>query len=92
MRNPYLTKGMEKVLRIMDTEEEELVFEKGAGWWVGEHKTSGKVGLRLLRFCLVKEDGFPGQMLRLYINGDGKKALTDPLFVPPIVEVLKNTN
>lgn len=91
MRSPYLTIGMERVLREMRDQDEELVYEPGGGgWWVGLKKTSGQVGNALLRLCLIHREEYEGGRLERYsLNEDAKRVLEDSDYVPLIVQVAR---
>ena len=87
-KSKYLTKRMYEVLKALaDDVETDLVWEKGAGWWIGFHRTHGKTALALVRLCLVNEDSIArdGTYCRYDINEHGEAAIKDPDFVPPIV-------
>lgn len=82
-RNKWLTRGMERVLREMLVHHEELVYEPGAGWWIGERQTSGAVAFRLLRLVLVRECMDSHESFqRFEINEDGRKILKGPGYAP----------
>ena len=75
-----LTRGQRRALRIMNREDEPLTYEKGAGWWLGNDKSNGKLGLGLLRLCLISPDSFGDDQYQNYwINSSGLRALNgDP--------------
>lgn len=50
-----LTSRESDVLKRM-IDGEELVFSKGAGWYIGENKTSGRLVNNLLRYVSITED------------------------------------
>lgn len=90
MRNIFLTRAMENVLRIMRDEEEYIIVE-GAEAWVGSHKTNVATVHHLLRLCLVSQEQGPGEdkIQHYNINEDGRKVLEDPLYTPRIVKELQ---
>lgn len=69
-----LTAKQRFVLNKLLNEEEELVYEEGAGWWIGEDRTNGKLANSLLRACLISDCSF-GSVLRFSINQTGRNAL-----------------
>lgn len=91
-RNPYLTAGMERVLKAMDAEgpDGELTVE-GREAWYGLERTSVAMVYRLLRLCLLHDDTKDGATTdsnyRYYsLNEEGRKILRDPAYVPLIVK------
>ncbi len=85
-RNRYLTAGMERVLREMRDQDEELVYEPKAGWWVGLRRTGGKVALQLLRLCLLHGENFEGGVFERYsLNEEALKILADDFYIPLII-------
>jgi hypothetical protein len=85
--NKFLTKGCERVLRE-SLAGEDLVRESGAGWWIGDRKTSGPVAMRLLRLCLISPDAFNGIDVEHYhVNEDGKKCLESDEYIPTILRI-----
>ena len=53
---------------------DDLVFEQGAGWWIGERRTNGQLGLSLVSLALVSKDSSSG-IDRYEINETGRRAL-----------------
>ena len=95
-RSRFLTPGMERVLRWMaaDGEERELVTEAGEAWY-GHNRTSIATVNRLLRLCLLHDDGGDGAMgdekfRRYSLNEEGYQIVTDPEYVPLIVKHLSS--
>jgi hypothetical protein len=84
--NPYLTRGMFRALTEMERDDEELVWEKGGGWWIGDRRTNGKVGIRLLLLCLVSasQDSHTGKFERYDINEEGRRIIREDDYVPLI--------
>lgn len=65
--------------RIESSEEKELVWERGNGWWVGYYRVRASTCKLLLQFCLISEDQFStATMKRFTLNGYGRKVLSDP--------------
>ncbi len=90
-RNPYLTPAMERVLKIMRDDEDDLVQE-GRECWVGDHRTSSAVVKRLLQFCLIRPDGQnrgDGKFWRYTITSCGTRCLGDKNYTPMIVSELR---
>lgn len=92
-----IPKGVQNLLRrILASEDEEIVYEKGAGWWIGDDRTSGRYPLMAIRLCLLSCDelrGFGGRgMERWTINEEGRKAAADASYEPLIIEALRKRN
>lgn len=53
-----LTSGQRKALEFLRDDEEygDMVYESKNGWWLGTHRTNGKLSLSLIRLCLVTID------------------------------------
>ncbi len=76
---------MEKVLRLMRDEDEDLVTE-GLECWVGLTRTSRTVVHSLLGLCLIKQDEYTVSSFRRYVlSEDGTKILADPVYIPRIL-------
>jgi len=71
-----LTKRQREVLTILSSGEE-LVFEKGAGWWLGLDRVGGKLPITLLRHMTIRADDYSSSVQRYTINETGRKSLTD---------------
>jgi len=88
-----LTPGIRAVLQEM-SKGEELVFETGGGWWIGDRRTNGSIAMKLLRFCLITSDSYNeidearGYLVRYSINEDGLALLNDPYYVPRVVRAM----
>lgn len=54
--NAWLTKGSHAVLKLLlESEDREITWEKGAGYWIG-YKRVGSRGVEdLLRLCLLRK-------------------------------------
>ncbi len=91
-RNKYLTKNMERILdwmrtnAVSDEPDEELTRAEPGGWWMGHTRVSGATCGRLLRLCLISENGRSGESTWYILNEDGRKVLDDPEYTPRIVE------
>ena len=89
-RNPYLTPGMETALRAVAEEDGDLVIEDRE-CYAGLHRTNVATAHRLLRLCLIKEDGenHPDGFERYVITSCGRNVLHSPEAIPTIVVVLE---
>lgn len=77
--------------RIARAEDEELVYEQGAGWWIDTAEVSGKVANELLRFCLVHAEHEHGAAFERYtVNEEGRALLADASYEPKIREALRS--
>jgi hypothetical protein len=53
--NSWLTKASLKVIEAVQADEEqEITWEKGAGYWVGDSRVNTKACEELLRLCLIR--------------------------------------
>lgn len=68
-----LTKRQRELLEILKGGDEALVYDKGAGWWVGLERTSGRTAYWFIRNMLVSEDSYSED--HFYINRTGTEAL-----------------
>jgi len=90
-RNSYLTRAMERCLRQMRAEEEDLVKDPGeACSWVGLTRYHPGTVKRLLQLVLISGEfsDRPGACDRFHINEDGEGVLDDPTYVPRMVRAL----
>ena len=70
-----LTKREREVLQKMQ-EGEDLVYETGGGWWIGDEPTNGKLAIRLIAMAVISQEEYCGEGVeRYYINGTGKRLL-----------------
>ena len=71
-----LTKRQREVLQaLLDDDGIDLAHNKGAGWWIGDRQTNGKLVNSLLRRCLLREISFQDGIIRYTINESGERAL-----------------
>src|SRR5690349_8781387 len=90
-RNSYLTRAMERCLRQMRAEEEDLVKDPGERCsWVGLTRYHPGTVKRLLQLVLISGEfsDRPGACDRFHINEDGEGVLDDPTYVPRLVRAL----
>ena len=74
-----LSIAQRKVLLKMK-EGEELINEKGAGWWIGLRRTNGRLVYNLLRMCAISQDTFSKDNYQIFnINETGRKLLEDKM-------------
>ncbi len=77
------------LIRIRDSEDGELVYEKGAGWWVGYDRVSAQVVHGLLNKVLIRDTDNTAGVLEIYeLNEEGEQAAVDPSYVPSIGKLL----
>lgn len=85
--------GVRNLLRrVQASEDQELVYERGAGWWVGCDQVAGRYARLAIQLVLVGLDGFSRVghgMERYHVNEEGRRALGDPAYVPTIVKHLR---
>jgi hypothetical protein len=73
-----LTRGEREVLqRLHNQTRIDIVYEKGAGWWLGNRRLSSKLAKSLLQKCLIRADSMnsPGVFERYIISPSGERAL-----------------
>jgi hypothetical protein len=91
--NRFLTRGTHAVLKRMRDDPDadgEIVWEKGAGWWVGNHRTSASVGKGLLQLCLLHDEGGNSENFKRYtLNSDGRNIIDNVNYVPTIILSLR---
>lgn len=75
-------------VRISESEDEELTYERGAGWWVGFDRVRGTVCKEALRFCLLRVDSFcDGDDYQIYeLNEEGRALVDDASYEPEILK------
>lgn len=86
--NRYLTPAMERVLRQMRGEDEELVKEEGdAFWWCGLKRVHPSTVNALHRLVLISGECGSGRAAldRFHINEDGRACLESADYVPRII-------
>jgi hypothetical protein len=73
-----LTKMGRRILMTLNEHPDDfdLVYEEGAGWWLGNERVSGKAVWCLIRDCLISRDNDPdAELERWSINQSGCRAL-----------------
>lgn len=74
-----LTNGQRRALEFLRDDEEygDMVHELGNGWWLGTHRTNGKLALGLIRLIFVTREQFSNndKYERWEINETGLRAL-----------------
>lgn len=78
--------------RILESEDQEVVYERGAGWWVGEDRTTGRWPRLALTLALVSptQDTHVGHGLERYeVNEEGRKLVQDPAYQPELLRHLR---
>ena len=90
MRNKHLTAGMHNLLWfIRDSDEEEVVYSKGGGWWVDITEVSGRVVKALLKLCLLRDVSDSENFLRYTLNEESIRVLDEPNYEPMMIEHLR---
>lgn len=92
----HVPNGVVNLLRRIQAVSEEdggqeLVYERGAGWWVGLDRTSGRAPRQAIQLVLLhlEGDGRVGDFERWTLNEDGRRVLEDPTYRPPILDALE---
>lgn len=89
-RSPYLTVGMLNMLQmLLESEDGEVVYEKGGGWWIDLEQVSGRVVKSLLELCLVSERSYSETVRRYVLNSEGRQIFEDPHYVPGIIRAVR---
>lgn len=87
--SPYLTPAGARVLRWMIDEGEELVVE-GVSAYVGLHRTSSRVAIKLLEWCLIRRVEMNGVSATYYkVTSDAAQCLANPDYEPRWAEALR---
>lgn len=93
MKEPVVPVGVLNLLRRVDADEDqELVYETGAGWWVGCDRVGSRWAKLATQLVLVGlcSTYTPGEgMERWSLNEEGRALLADPTYVPKIVTYLR---
>ena|ERR1035437_9597601 len=89
--NPYLTTRTRNLLiRIRDSEDGEIVFNEGGGWWVDDHQVNGQNAMDLIRLCLLRADSFNRDDYQIYeLYEESRKIIDDIKYVPLVVKELR---
>ena len=82
-RSPWLTEPMERCLRQMSAEHEEMAWT-GIHVWVGGTRYSASTARKLLQLCLIKSDS-GGRDIYWQITPCGQAIIKDPAYEPAIV-------
>jgi hypothetical protein len=64
----------------------ELTEAHPGGWWIGNNRISGRVGMFLLRYCLIRKIYDDTEVKGYIIGEDGTGVLNDEKYVPRIVK------
>ncbi len=87
-----LPKGLRHFLtRIAASEDGELVYEKGAGWWIGTEKVHGKWPRMAISLVLVTLSSGPAGEYpeRWVLNEDGTGLISDARYQPKMLRILR---
>lgn len=72
-----------------DLEDAELVYEQGAGWWLGLDRVSGSASQWLIRHVLISRDSEPSAALeRWKLNEHGCEAARTGVVPRMVVDAL----
>jgi hypothetical protein len=74
--------------RITESEDGEIVWGKGGGWWLDADQINGRDAWELIRACLLscgQERGFGTEFERWVPNSEAKDAISDPAYIPLII-------
>lgn len=85
--------GVRRLLvRILASEDRELVYERGAGWWVGDEQVGGRWARLAIVLVLLGTDSYSpagSGLERWHVNEEGRRALEDPAYSPGIMPALR---
>lgn len=88
---PRVSAGELDLLRRLiaeDTSEtgEQLTLGVPGGWWLGSDRVDGRVCWRLIRHCLISQDGdMNGGIQYWRVNEEGREVIADLRYVPKIL-------
>lgn len=84
------TRARNLLARLMASEDRELVYEQGAGWWLDADQVAGRDAFELLRFCLIRELSMQGVKMTVYRpdESEAERLAADPAYVPEIVRLV----
>lgn len=84
------TRARNLLKRLMASEDRELVYEPGAGWWLDADQIAGRDAMELRRFCLIREINFQGARMTVYVpdESEAQRLAEDPAYVPEIVQLV----
>ena len=104
-RKQTVSDGCLRVLRKMRTAEkhlncstgeveagdDELIQSVPGGWWLGSEQISGRIGMALLRDCLISQEDGSREGYWIYtLNSDGRRIADDHTIEPPIRKLAAN--
>lgn len=76
--------------RIFESEEVEVVYEPGGGWWLDCTRPAPRDIWELIRACLLDSGGSIGTGFERWTpTSDAKRVLEDPNYEPPIFAALR---
>lgn len=85
------TRAFKLLKKLSESEEDELVWCKGGGWWIDLSKVNGRVVKELLTMVLISDQGFGSDTYLVYeLNEEGRAMLEDPTYEPKIVDAFRN--
>jgi hypothetical protein len=87
--NRWLTKASHDVLtKLLASEEQELTWEKGAGWWTDTERVSAAGCEHLLRLCLIRVVHHDNRESYIVYNASSEveTIMKDENYVPAIVK------
>lgn len=68
----------------------ELVYEQGAGWWVGLRQIRQNTAFKLLHLCLIHRESTYRSDFEVYtLNEEGRKIIDDTNYKPLILSELE---
>lgn len=92
-KNRWLTRsGQTLIERIKASEDKEVTWEKGAGWWVGHHQVNGRTCQYLLQLCLLRvaHSDNKDTYIVYELSGEVEHLLNDENYVPAIVRAQRD--
>lgn len=84
------TRARNLLKRLMASEDRELVYSKGGGWWLDDTRIAGRDATELLRFCLIRECSYSSTTMNIYVPDESEAARleADPCYVPEIIRLI----
>jgi hypothetical protein len=90
--NSWLTPASLKVIKAVQADEEqEITWDKGAGYWVGDEKVSTKACEELLRLCLIRPVYSDNRDSYIVYNltSEVDNVLADDSYTPAIITAMR---
>lgn len=92
MREQWVSTRLRNLcIKLRDSDDKELVYEKGAGWWIDCDKAFAPDVRGLLRYALISQESWGGndKYQVWMLNEEGRALCDDQYYKPLIIEAMK---